>query len=118
MGKPTPDNIGNIGIRSNIEAESYSLDPLYLKARNYNERRSQWLRGLSHELSSLSRTLGSWVRIPLKGIDVCVCVYSVFMLSCAQVAALRRADPPSKESYRLCMKDYENEEDARAQRRA
>jgi hypothetical protein len=27
--------------------------------------------------------------------------YSVFVLSCVQVAALRRADPPSKESYRL-----------------
>jgi hypothetical protein len=31
-----------------------------------------------------------------------VCVYSVFVLSCVQVAALRRADPSSKESYRLC----------------
>jgi hypothetical protein len=30
-----------------------------------------------------------------------VCVYSVFMLSCVQVAALRRPDPPSIESYRL-----------------
>jgi hypothetical protein len=29
-------------------------------------RRSQWPRGLRHELSSLGRTLGSWVRIPLK----------------------------------------------------
>jgi hypothetical protein len=26
-----------------------------------------------------------------------VCIYSVFVLSCAQVAALRRADPLSKE---------------------
>jgi hypothetical protein len=32
-----------------------------------------------------------------------VCVYSVFVLSCVQVAALRRADPPSKESFRLCI---------------
>jgi hypothetical protein len=31
-----------------------------------------------------------------------VCVYSVFVLYCVQVAALRQADPPSKESYRLC----------------
>jgi hypothetical protein len=44
--------------------------------------RSRWLRGLRHELSSLARTLGSWVRIPFKGMDVCVCVYSVFVLSC------------------------------------
>jgi hypothetical protein len=32
-----------------------------------------------------------------------VCVYSVFVLFCVQVAALRRADPPSKESYGLCI---------------
>jgi hypothetical protein len=31
-----------------------------------------------------------------------VCVYSAFVLSCVKVAALRRADPPSSESYRLC----------------
>jgi hypothetical protein len=31
-----------------------------------------------------------------------VCVYSLFVLSCVQVAALRRADPQFKESYRLC----------------
>jgi hypothetical protein len=28
-------------------------------------RRSQWQRGLRHELSLLARTRGSWVRIPL-----------------------------------------------------
>jgi hypothetical protein len=44
-----------------------------------------------------------------------VCVYSVFVLFCMYVAALRWADPPSKESYRLCKKDYETEEEARAQ---
>jgi hypothetical protein len=49
--------------------------------------------------------------------DVCVCVYSVFVLFCMWVAALRRADPPSKEFYRLCKKDYAAEEEARAQRR-
>jgi hypothetical protein len=31
---------------------------------------------------------------------------------------LRRADPPSEESYRPCKKDYETEEVARAQQRA
>jgi hypothetical protein len=49
--------------------------------------------------------------------DVCVCVCSVFVLSCVYVAALRRADHSSKESYRLCKKDYETEEEARAQQR-
>jgi hypothetical protein len=47
---------------------------------------------------------------PTQGMDVCVFIYSVFVLSCMQVAALRRADSPSKESYRLCKEDYETEE--------
>jgi hypothetical protein len=34
------------------------------------------------------------------------------------VAALRLADPPSKESYGLCKNDYKTEEEARAQQRA
>jgi hypothetical protein len=37
--------------------------------------------GYRNELSSLARTLGSWVWIPLKT-WVSVCVYSVFVLSC------------------------------------
>jgi hypothetical protein len=63
---------------------------------------SQWPRGLRHELSLLSRMLGFWVRIPLKA-WTSVCVYSVFVLFFVWAAALRRADPPSKESYRLCI---------------
>jgi hypothetical protein len=43
--------------------------------------RSQWPSGRSYELSSLARTLGSWVRIPLK-VWMYVCVYSVFVLPC------------------------------------
>jgi hypothetical protein len=31
---------------------------------------------------------------------------------------MQRADPPSKESYRLCKKDYKTEEEARAQQMA
>jgi hypothetical protein len=53
-----------------------------------------------------------------QGMDVCEGVYYVFVLSCVSVAALRRADLPSKESYCLCKKDYETEEEARAQQRA
>jgi hypothetical protein len=42
---------------------------------------------------------------PTQGMDICImCVYSVFVLSCVQVEALRRADPPSKESYRLSIR--------------
>jgi hypothetical protein len=46
---------------------------------------------------SITGILGS---NPTRGMDVYV-VKSVFVLSCVQVEALRRADPPSKESYRL-----------------
>jgi hypothetical protein len=43
---------------------------------------------------------GSWIRVPLEA-WMFVYVYSVFVLSCVQVAALRRADPRYKESYQL-----------------
>jgi hypothetical protein len=68
---------------------------------------SQRPRGLRHEPSSPARTLGSCVRIPLKA-WMSVCVYSVFVLFCMLVAALRRAHPQSKESYWLCI-DYKTE---------
>jgi hypothetical protein len=51
--------------------------------------RSQWPRGLRHNMSSAARTLKFWVPIPFKAL----------MSVCVNVAALRRADPPSKESY-------------------
>jgi hypothetical protein len=39
---------------------------------------------------------------PTEDMDACiVCIYSEFVLFCVWVEALRRADPPSKESYRL-----------------
>jgi hypothetical protein len=44
------------------------------------------------------------------------CLY--VRLFCVYVVALRRADHSSKESYRLCKKDYETEEEVRAQQRA
>jgi hypothetical protein len=53
-----------------------------------------------------------------RGMDVCVCIYSVFMLCCVYVAALRQADHSSKESYRLCKEDYEAEKETRDQQRA
>jgi hypothetical protein len=39
-------------------------------------RQLQWPRGLRHELSSLARTLGSWVRFPLKAwmSVICACI--------------------------------------------
>jgi hypothetical protein len=38
---------------------------------------------------------------PNQDMDICVCVYSMFVLCCVQVAALWRADPPSKEGVLL-----------------
>jgi hypothetical protein len=61
--------------------------PRLIEKRIYRAAVRQRLRttGLRHEMSSLARTLGSWVRIPLEArMSVCV-----------------RAHPTSKESYRL-----------------
>jgi hypothetical protein len=41
--------------------------------------RSQWPRGLRHELASPARTLGLWIRISREGL-LSVFVYSVFVL--------------------------------------
>jgi hypothetical protein len=47
-----------------------------------NARRSQWLlRGLKHGLSSLTLTLGSWVRIPLKA-WMSVRLFGVYVFLC------------------------------------
>jgi hypothetical protein len=54
---------------------------------------------------------------PTQGMDICVRLFCVCVVLCV-LAALRRADPPSKESYRLCNKDYETEEEVRAQQMA
>jgi hypothetical protein len=41
---------------------------------------------------------------PIQATDICiVCVYSVFVLFCVYLAALRRTDSSSKEYYRLCI---------------
>jgi hypothetical protein len=54
-----------------------------IKLRNCYTRKADHTgpRGLIHEPSSLSRTLGSLVRIPLEA-WISVCVYSVFVLFC------------------------------------
>jgi hypothetical protein len=57
---------------------------------------------ITFDSSSHARTLGSWVRIPLEA-WMFVCVYFVFVMFCVWVAAFRRAHPPVKESYRLCV---------------
>jgi hypothetical protein len=45
--------------------ELYLHSPVYLHGIVVNCR-SQWPRGLRHELSSVARTLGSWIRIPFE----------------------------------------------------
>jgi hypothetical protein len=77
------------------QMESEILNRAYMSSY----RRSQWSWGQGVNCSS-AQTLGSWFPIPLKA-WMFVWVYSVFVLSHVQVAAFRRADPPSKESYRL-----------------
>jgi hypothetical protein len=39
---------------------------LHLQGSRFDIGRSQWRRGLRHEMSSPALTLGSWVRIPLE----------------------------------------------------
>jgi hypothetical protein len=76
---------------------------------------SQWPRGLRHELSS---PVQHWVRgFESYSRHVCLCAFIVFVLTCVQVAALRRAALLSKESTD-CAKDQETEKAAKAQERA
>jgi hypothetical protein len=54
---------------------------------------------------------------PTWGMYVCVGVYSMFVLPCVQVAALRRTDPRPKSPTKF-VDDQETEKPARAQKRA
>jgi hypothetical protein len=63
---------------SNWTAVSFSKwTLLYLIKVKIRRFRSQRQRGLSHELSSFSRTLGSWIRIPLKAWVSVLCLFCV-----------------------------------------
>jgi hypothetical protein len=56
---------------------------------------------------------------PTQGMDICVRIYSVFVLSFVQVAALRRADYTRPRRPTDCVnKYYETDEVTRAQARA
>jgi hypothetical protein len=67
--------------------------------------RSQWPRGLIYEPSSPSQTLGYWVRILLKA---WMFAFILFSYCPVHLEALMRADPLSKESYRLTIKKLHN----------
>jgi hypothetical protein len=71
-----------------------------------DEYRSQWPRGLRHELSSLAQTLGSRVRISLEA-WMSVCVYSVCAALCAGSGLATG-----------CVKVQETEKAAKVQQRA
>jgi hypothetical protein len=51
----------------------------YFRCTNIYLSRSQWPRGLRHELFSIALRLGFWVRIPFQA-WMSLCVYSVFVL--------------------------------------
>jgi hypothetical protein len=57
---------------------------------------------------------------PTQGMDICVRLFCVCTVLCAgsQVAAFQLADPPSKESYRLCKKIKKLNKSAKVQQRA
>jgi hypothetical protein len=55
---------------------------------------------------------------PIQGTDICVCVFSEFVLFSVLVAALWRAVHSSKEPCRPYEKDYGTKEEARAQQKA
>jgi hypothetical protein len=57
----------------------HRTDSLSSRCKYTDEGRSQWSRGLRHEISSTSRTLASCVRTVLKA-WMSVCVYSVSVL--------------------------------------
>jgi hypothetical protein len=59
--------------------------------------RSQWPRGLRHELSSPAPTLRSWVRIPRK--HVCLCVFCVRFF-CFYIISSETASRPNKRLMR------------------
>jgi hypothetical protein len=55
---------------------------LVIRYNELYECRSQLLRGLRHEISSLVRALGSGVPIPLKGMNICVYAF-ILCLYCS-----------------------------------
>jgi hypothetical protein len=74
----------------------------HLVISNLRRSRSQWPRGLKHELSSLARTLGSWVWIPLKGWIFYARLFCVCFVLCVG-RGLATDWSPVQTVYRLCI---------------
>jgi hypothetical protein len=66
-------------VKESCAADGLAMFLRTICAREFYEGRSLWPCGLRHELSSLARILGPWVRNRLKA-WMSVCVYSVFVL--------------------------------------
>jgi hypothetical protein len=86
---PASDNRINMTLILRITSDTNTL--LIILISSSEQSRSQRLRGLRHELSLLARSL-----------DVCLRLFCVCVALCVG-SGLAKADPPSKESYRLCM---------------
>jgi hypothetical protein len=69
-----------------------------LWASTTSNNRQQRQHDLRQDMSSPAQTLGSWARIPLEAWMPSFVLYLCYPV---RVTALRRADPPSKESYKL-----------------
>jgi hypothetical protein len=61
----------------------------HIRVDNNYGCRSEWPRGLRYELSSPVRTLGSWVRIPLKA---CMSMCAFILCLCCSVCRQRPCD--------------------------
>jgi hypothetical protein len=81
----------------------YVADMTFIQASFYQlkeiKSRSQWPLCLDFARSN-TEVVGY---ITTQGMDVCVCLFCVCVVLWAGSVALRRADPPTKESHRLCI---------------
>jgi hypothetical protein len=62
--------------------QEVSVCSIFIELRLCN-RRSQWPRGLRYELFSPVQTLGSWVRIPQRHGCLCLRLFCVYVVLCA-----------------------------------
>jgi hypothetical protein len=80
--------------------------------------RSQWPRSLRHELFSLARTLGSWVRIPPKAWMSVLCPFILCLVVLCVGRGLSDGLVPHPRSRTDCVWDPESEKVVKAQHRA